>query len=193
MNLALFDFDGTLTTKDTLDEFLRFSVGLKTYYIKLLLFSPIFILYKLKIIKNDIAKQKLISLFFKGFKEDKFKALAQEYSMKNIDLVIREDIYQRFQEHISNGDKVIVVSASLQCWLQPWCDKHEVQLLSTRLEFVEGHITGKFATKNCHGQEKVERLEQELDINDYESIYAYGDSSGDTQMLKIADYPTKVK
>ena len=193
MNLALFDFDGTLTTKDTLDEFLRFSVGLKTYYIKLLLFSPIFILYKLKIIKNDIAKQKLISLFFKGFKEDKFKALAQEYSMKNIDLVIREDIYQRFQEHISNGDKVIVVSASLQCWLQPWCDKHGVQLLSTRLEFVEGHITGKFATKNCHGQEKVERLEQELDINDYESIYAYGDSSGDTQMLKIADYPTKVK
>jgi len=79
------------------------------------------------------------------------------------------------------------VSASMQSWIQPWCDKNNIELLSTQLEFKDGKVTGRFLTKNCHGKEKENRIKELLHVEDYETIYAYGDSSGDTEMLALAD------
>jgi HAD superfamily phosphoserine phosphatase-like hydrolase len=90
------------------------------------------------------------------------------------------------KKHQAEGDRVIIVSASMRCWLQPWCDKNNIELLSTQLEFKNGEFTGRFLTKNCHGKEKENRIKELLNLKDYETIYAYGDSSGDTQMLALA-------
>ena len=59
--IAAFDFDGTITTKDTLFDFVKFHVGSKNFYKGLIFLSPILILYKLGFIRNDIAKQKLFT------------------------------------------------------------------------------------------------------------------------------------
>jgi phosphoserine phosphatase len=49
-----------------------------------------------------------------------------------------------------------------------------------------------FISKNCYGQEKVNRLlEVEPDRKNY-YLYAYGDSRGDREMLAFADFPTLV-
>ena len=75
--------------------------------------------------------------------------------------------------------------------LQAWCDKNNIEPLSTQLEFKNGKVTGKFLTKNCHGKEKENRIKELLHVEDYETIYAYGGSSGDTEMLAMADHPTR--
>lgn len=187
MNLALFDFDGTLTSKDSLAEFLKFSVDKPTYYKNMFLFLPTFILYKLKIVPNNIAKQKLFKQFFYGMKQDDFKQIAQEYSNNELQDIILDDRIKLLKEHQKNGDRIIIVSASMKCWLEPWCEAQKVELLSTRLEFIDGKFTGKFETANCYGIEKENRVREHLELEEFDKIYAYGDSAGDDAMLALAD------
>ncbi len=193
MNLALFDFDGTLTTKDSLGEFFKYAVGNTKYYLTLIKFSPIFILWQLKIIKNYKAKEMLFKMFFNGIDEKTFKTMAENFSLNELDKILRQNTYERFQKHVKDGDRVIIVSASMRCWLDAWCEKEKVELISTELLFEDDKFTAKFATKNCHGIEKFNRINKHLNINEYDSIYAYGDSSGDTQMLEMADYKYLIK
>lgn len=193
MTLALFDFDGTLTTKDSLAEFIKFAVGTPTYYFKLALFSPVFFLYKTKLMDNSYAKELLFRLYFYKINEDAFKTVAQKYGETKINDIIRENIYEKFLQHIKNGDRVIIVSASMRCWLEPFATKHKVELLCTELAFEDKKFTGHFKTKNCHGEEKLLRVKAHLNLDDYDKIYTYGDSSGDDAILAIADVKVRVK
>jgi HAD superfamily hydrolase (TIGR01490 family) len=187
MKLILFDFDGTLTEKDSLNEFLKYAVGLQVYFFKLLLFSPVFILYKLKVIKNNIAKEILLSLFFKNWKEKKFKKIARKFSLEEINKILNQDIYTKLINYKNENNRIIVASASLECWLKPWCDKQGIDLLSTRLKFKEGFFTGKLLTKNCYGKEKVNRINQYVNILEFDEIIVYGNSSGDKEMFNISN------
>lgn len=82
---------------------------------------------------------------------------------------------------------VVVVSASIEDWLKPWCDENKVKLIATKLEFKNELITGRFASENCYGEEKVRRIKEVYALESFEYIYAYGDSSGDIKMLSLAD------
>ena len=82
-----------------------------------------------------------------------------------------------------------VVSASAENWVKPWCDKYGLICLATKLEVKDGIITGKLNGRNCYGDEKVCRIKERLDLSDYHEIIAYGDSSGDKEMLELAHHP----
>lgn len=186
LKLALFDFDGTITSKDSLVDFIQHAVGKLSYYIGVITLSPILAAYKLKFISNDIAKEKLITYFFKGCNVADFQQLAEQYSLTQIDEITRPMVMNKIRWHKSQGYKVVIVSASMECWLKPWCDKNNIDLISTRLEVKDNKLTGKFATKNCHGIEKVNRIKERYDLTEYNIIYVYGDSSGDKEMLRLA-------
>lgn len=186
MNLALFDFDGTLTKKDSLDEFLKYSVGKRKYFINMFRFIPYFVLWQTKLMNNGVAKEHLFRIFFKGMDEELFKSKAKEFSLTKLDLIMNKERIEILKEHQKKGDRVVIVSASMQCWLQPWCDKEGIELLSTRLKFENGVFSGKFLTINCHGTEKANRIKAHLNIEEYETVHAYGDSSGDKEMLAMA-------
>jgi hypothetical protein len=51
-----FDFDGTLTTRDTLLEFIRFVFGIRRMLFGFLIYSPLLILMKLRLYSNYKAK-----------------------------------------------------------------------------------------------------------------------------------------
>lgn len=185
--LALFDFDGTITNKDSLIKFIRFAKGDLSYVIGMLYLSPMLAMYTLKLIPNYKAKQWMLSYFFKGMDEEKFKKTAKHYSLGHIDRIVRPGAIEKLIWHKNQGHKVVIVSASMKCWLQPWCDKYEIDLLSTELEVIDNKLTGKFSTKNCYGAEKEKRVREVYDLSKYELIYAYGDSSGDKELLALAD------
>ncbi|PHS56186.1 MAG: HAD-IB family hydrolase [Sulfurimonas sp.] len=191
MNLALFDFDGTLTKKDSLSEFLKYSVNREKYLLSMFKFLPYFIMYKLKLLRNDISKEKLFETFYAGMDEAEFKQISSNYSLKILDKLINKDRLEILKKHQKNGDRVIIVSASMKSWLQPWCDKNSIELLCTELEFINSKITGKFLTKNCYGDEKVNRIKKHLNLEQFNTIYVYGDSAGDDAMLALADKATK--
>jgi HAD superfamily hydrolase (TIGR01490 family) len=187
MKLTLFDFDGTITTEDSLINFIRFAVGDVKFIWGMTLLSPMLAAYKLKLIPNYKAKQFMISYFFKGMSGVMFMKLANEYSLNHIKIILRAKAMEKIAWHKEQGHKIVIVSASIECWLKPWCDENSLDLIATKLEIKNGFVTGKFQTKNCYGIEKTNRIQEEYNLNDYDYIYAYGDSRGDRELLSIAD------
>jgi len=187
MRLALFDFDGTITTKDTLIEFIKYAKGLPSYYIGMVILSPILLRYSLDILPNHIAKERMIAYFFRGYSESDFKDIATKYAKTQIDKIIRPQATEKIKWHQDRGDRVVIVSASIKCWIKDWSDRYGIELLSTQLKFVDGKFVGKFETKNCYGIEKVNRVRDRYNLEKFDYIYAYGDSSGDNEMLSLAD------
>lgn len=189
MNLALFDFDGTITRHDTFIDFLivtsgRFRVGWMFLWL-----SPWVLLYVLKLIRNDDLKQRVLTAFFRGSPIDRVRKAGEKYAKDFIPLRVKQSAMDRLQWHRLEGHRVILVSASLDVWLEPWCRSQSIELISSRLEILDGCITGRLDGANCYGPEKVLRLRQHLNLADYDQIYAYGDSRGDREMLAIANHP----
>jgi len=187
MRLALFDFDGTITTDDSLIKFIRFVVGDAKTLWGMILLSPMLTAYKLKLIPNYKAKQYMLSYYFKGMNEEKFMQVANEYSLNHISTILRPEAMEKIAWHKEQGHKIVIVSASIECWLKPWCDKNDLDLIATKLEIKDGIVTGKFLTKNCYGIEKANRVNESYDLSEYDHIYGYGDSRGDKELLELAD------
>lgn len=191
--IAVFDLDGTLTTKDTLLEFIKFACGVPRFYWGFLLFCPILILMKLHLFPNWKAKQMFFSHFFKGWEYNDFKAKGQLFA-NEIEKMENRKMLEKLNDHLNHSDVVYVISASIFEWVQPWCEKIGVsRVLTTQIEVdANGIISGRFATKNCYGKEKVRRLlEVEPERHSY-ILYAYGDSRGDKEMIAFSDYGSEV-
>ncbi len=186
MKIAFFDFDGTITTRDSLPDFIQHAVGKITYYTGLIRISPMLAAYSLKLIPNQDAKEQMLAHFFKGWEATRFHRVAEAYALQRIDKIIRPLAMKRIRQYLTKGDRVVIVSASMECWLHPWCEKHNIELIATRLEIKNKRLTGKFATKNCYGPEKVYRIKEIYKLNQYDVIHAYGDSRGDKELLEIA-------
>jgi len=187
MDIAFFDFDGTITRRDSFGEFILHAVGKDRFLTGFMILSPVIAAYKLKIIPNWRAKEIVLSFFFKGLPLDDFNKACASFSETKLDAIVKPSALERIKWHKERGDKVVLVSASIENWLAGWAEKNGLELICTRLDFSGGKFTGRLATENCHGQEKVNRIKKAFDLSAYGEIYAYGDSGGDTQMLAMAD------
>ena len=188
--IAVFDFDGTLTRHDTLIEFIRFTQGTAALYWGLLLHLPWLILMKLHLYDNGKTKERVFSYFFKGMSIELFNQWGEKFYEAYADRLLYKQGIECINRHKAHGDKVIILSASLLNWVNPFADAlHADALLSTEAEVCEGKLTGKFATKNCYGEEKVRRLTEWLPTNvtGQPHIIAYGDSRGDKELLQFAN------
>lgn len=186
--IAVFDFDGTITTRDSLMEFLKFTHGPFRTFWGLFILSPVLVLYELKIVPNDTAKQILFSWFYRGWSIKKFDAKCIDFIDK-VHQIVRPEALQAIQQYQTDGVKVVVITASPENWVKPWADAinlHEV--IGTKLAINSNdRLTGRFLSKNCYGQEKVNRfLERYPNRADY-ILEAYGDSQGDAELLAFAD------
>ncbi len=184
--LVLFDFDGTITTKDTMLDLAKFYAGYFRYYIIMLVISPLLLCMKLKLVSNSFTKEIFLGLFFGGMNELEFMQLCQRYSSQQLPSLIRPKALAEIQMHQHQGATVVVVSASAKHWLIDWCDQQHLPLLSTQLEIIDGKLTGKLKGPNCNGPEKVNRIKAAYNLSAFEKIIAYGDSSGDKEMFAIS-------
>jgi len=186
--IAVFDFDGTVTRKDTLLEFIKFSKGKRQFYFGFLLFSPLLVVMKLKLYPNWKAKQKLFSYFYKGVSIKHFNEWSNGFSTE-IDKIVRPKATETIKSHKEKGDKTIIISASVENWIKPWAEKAGIEMvLATKLEADKnGLLTGKFLTKNCYGQEKVNRLLAVFPDRKKYKFIAYGDSRGDKELISFSD------
>ena len=79
------------------------------------------------------------------------------------------------------------MTASLDIWAKPFAEKWKMDLVATQAHFENDIFTGKFSTKNCNGQEKVNRIKKLIEKETFDKIIAFGDTSGDREMLSWAD------
>ena len=204
-----FDFDGTLTTSDTLLEFIKYAKGTSRFLMVFLMYSPLLVLMKLHLFPNWKAKQLIFAHLFAGMRIEKFDALCRGFAEESQHLLRPKGI-TLVHEALVAGAKVFIVSASIDNWVRPFFKIRNlkgVQVLGTQIEVVDGKVTGRFKTNNCYGEEKVRRICEALttttgtsipttnaygttslsfDRSQYD-IEAFGDSRGDKEMLAFAD------
>ena len=179
-----FDFDSTLTTHDSFLEFIRYVCGNWALCKGILRYSPLLVLMKLGLYPNWKAKQKVFAYFFKGMPLKDFAQQGRLFALDRQHLLRPQGVDMVKQAQAGDAE-VVIVSASIDHWVQPFFP--EVKVVGTQVEVEEGHLTGRFLTKNCYGQEKVNRiLALYPHRNEYELI-AFGDSAGDKELLAFAD------
>lgn len=186
--LALFDFDGTITKKDTFLEFIKFTHGSFKFWLGMFVWSPILILYKLKVIPNSKAKMGVFKHFYGDWDYSVFKKSGEDFCKNVLPHILRRSALEKIQYHKKENHRIIVVTASPNEWVQPWCKEMEIELISTEIEVLNNKVTGKLACENCYGPEKLNRIQLLLSLRDYDPVYAYGDSRGDREMLAIAKH-----
>ena len=184
MNIFVFDFDGTLTTRDTLIAFIRYACGTHRFLFGFLLHAPLLVLMKLRLYPNGKTKQRIFSWFFRGMPLEAFDALCQGFAHTHRHL-LRSDTVRALQQAQGEGAEVLIVSASIDNWVQPFFPS--VTVLGTQIEVIDGRLTGRFLTPNCYGQEKVRRILALHPVRSSYRLTAYGDSRGDRELLAFAD------
>lgn len=187
--IVAFDFDGTLTVKDSYAAFLKWSVGPWGWLISLPFLAPAAIAY---VFHRDRGRMKeaVTRFFIWDHPLEAVRGRAERFADSHFDRLLRPDALKRWREHQANGDYLVIVTATPDVVVEPFARRLEADaLLGTRLVVNEnGQVTGDFAGPNCRGEEKVRRLRERFG-EAVELAAAYGDTSGDTEMLAIAREP----
>lgn len=188
--VAAFDFDGTVTTADTLLMFLYYIQGRLRTWAKFVALVPVFIAGGLGFITRDRMKEKILHAFLGQMDVTFLKKQGEEFASHRIPPVVRPEALARIRWHQQQGHRCIIVSASLDVYLDPWANKVGINtVLSCILEMNQNlQVTGNLVGGNCWGQEKVNRLQKLLGPRDGYILYAYGDTRGDRELLAFADY-----
>lgn len=186
MNLALFDFDGTITDREMFRPFLSATVHRRRLTFAKLVLAPIGIAYKLGIVSGRIARACAVRLCLSGVSLSKFDTASRAFVASHLHGVIRPVAMDRINWHKAQGDKVVVVSGGFGGHLSHWCSQYGLELICSRLEHQSGKLTGRYAGIECSGPEKVRRILEEYDLNAYSTVYAYGDTKDDLDMLRLA-------
>jgi phosphatidylglycerophosphatase C len=194
--VAAFDFDGTLTRRDTLLPFLRRTRGASRTSIAMLANS--LVLARGMVTggeERDMAKAAVLRRLLAGHDVEDLRAAADVFADVVIKRGLRPSVLERVQSHASEGHELVIVTASPELYVAPIGERLGFDaVLGTRLETDgNGRLTGRLQGRNCRGAEKVERLRAWLGSDGDVTVYAYGDSSGDRQLWEFADHPYRVR
>jgi HAD superfamily phosphoserine phosphatase-like hydrolase len=184
MKLYLYDFDGTISNKDSMIAFIFFIQKKYKIIICLVTSSPYFFKYLFKVNTKSKLKEALLIKLLNEFREDELKSLSISFSKHFIKNSLRASALKSIQDAKKNKDHICIVSASLDIWMQEIANQLGLSLICTDSVFIEKKFVG-LRFKNCIGKEKVKRIKSKYDLSKYNEILCFGDSSGDTEMLSI--------
>ena len=153
------------------------------------MYSPILVAYKLKWIPNYKAKMQVFNHFFGKWEYARFMKSGEDFCKNVLPSLLKQSALDKIEYHQKENHRILLVTASPKEWVLPWCNEVGIELISTEVEVIDKKITGKLATINCYGPEKAIRIKSFLNIEEYSTIYAYGDSAGDKEMLSLAQHP----
>jgi phosphatidylglycerophosphatase C len=184
--IAFFDFDGTITTKDSLPEIIKFLKGRTAYYTGILLNMHWFAAFQLNLLSGDLLKEKILSYFFSGMPENIFQEQCDGFADRILPGLIRPGAIAEVDRLRKEGFEIVVVSASAENWIRNFAKRLSLELIATKLQVKKGLITGKIEGKNCKGKQKVICIKGRWDLTAYDEIYVYGDSPADKPMMALA-------
>jgi phosphatidylglycerophosphatase C len=189
--VAAFDFDGTLTYSDTLLPFLHRLLGTPVLLWVLFVCSPWLLGYVLRLVSNHRAKAVLLQASLAGRPVTRVQHCAQAFVKNDLPLHWRPWAMQQLLRHQQAGHRSVLVSASTSLYMhQVGASLGMDAVLCTEMEVIHGCYTGRMVTPNCHGEEKVRRLQTWLSSQDgmlkVPELHAYGDTKGDLPMLRLS-------
>ncbi|MFG6107890.1 HAD family hydrolase [Stenotrophomonas nematodicola] len=185
MELALFDFDHTVTTCDTYGRFLRRVATPEQLAQAWWKVGPWLLAYRLRLISAERIRARVTRLTFSNRHVDDIATQAVGYARDVLPEVVRPQMLEQIRWHLQQRHTVVIVSGSLDLYLRPWCESLGLDLICNRLESRDGRLTGRYADGDC-GPRKAEHIRHRYDLSRYQRIHAYGDSREDRPMLALA-------
>ncbi|AYO53845.1 HAD-IB family hydrolase [Acinetobacter wuhouensis] len=186
-NLALFDFDGTLCKKDSFTGFIFYALSKRHIVKQGIKILPWIQAYYLNIYPAHAMRIKLFKSMFKDANAAEILDLTEDYCSRLIEQ-LDPSLYQRLIDHQNQGDDVVLVSASVDIYLEVMCQILKIDLICTETEIINGIFTGDYSTPDCSSEQKRIRILEKYELDQYENIYAYGNSIEDNEMLSLADF-----
>ena len=196
--VAAFDFDKTISTRDNVVPFVRAVVGRTRLTRALLAISPRLARAALNDERRDAAKVALVQHTLTGYDAGRIAAVATEFADDVMVRHLRLDVVERIAWHRDQGHELVIVSASFTSYLDPIAARLGfAAVLATELAVGDdGKLTGELLRPNVRGAEKVRRLDEWLGATAADVgpafLWAYGDSSGDRELLARADQGVRV-
>jgi len=184
--VAFFDFDGTITTKDTFLELIKFQKGKAIYFLGFFLCSPVILGYKLRLLSGHKTKSLVFSFFFKNSSFSEFQAKCDQFAKLVLPRLIRPKALNEIDKLNSLGAEIVIVTASSPAWISPWSDPLHITVIGTNFAKRDGKLTGSIEGRNCNAEEKVNRIKEKFDLLQFNEIYVYGDSSKDQPMMSLS-------
>lgn len=184
--LSVFDFDGTLTRRDSFVPFLKFAFGKRAFTLRMIRLLPAAIRYVGKGMTRDELKAALIATFLAGVKVEWVEAKAVEFRAAFWTRLMRPAGLKSVAAEIESGAQVTICSASPRIVLKPFAHKLGIKLIATELEERDGYFTGNISGNNCRCEAKVVRLEAVYGRLDQYRLRAWGDTRGDHELLAAA-------
>jgi HAD superfamily hydrolase (TIGR01490 family) len=185
MDLALVDFDHTVTTCDTYSPFLRRVATPAQLSTAKWTVGPWLLCYRLRLVSAAALRTRVTRLTFAGRDPAEIEAAGKRHAHDMLPGVLRPAMMERIGWHQARGDTVVIVSASLDVYMQPWCDAHGLMLICNRLDVAGGRLTGRYLGGD-RGAHKAADILTRYDLASFDRVHAYGDSSEDKPMLALA-------
>jgi phosphatidylglycerophosphatase C len=192
--IAAFDFDGTLSKRDTLIPFLSLAAGRARFASACARLGLLGARGRIAVRDRDAVKVELLRLLFTGRSEDELRHLGELYARDLAANELRPEVLRRLEQHLEAGHETAFVSASLVYYLEPLAELLDVhRVIAVEPAVVDGRLTGSLTHPNVRAHQKAHRLRLWLDQPDSGplqgvEVWAYGNSSGDHALLELADH-----
>lgn len=186
-DLALFDFDGTLTTSESFPAFIRSVVSPLRRAVGGVFLAPWVIGYRRGWVHGVTVRSAVVRVALRGMPVQRFNDAAERYALETLPGTLRPEAMAAMHEHQQRGDTVLIVTGTFEGLLLPWATPMGVGVLASRLEEVAGVLSGRYAGAQCVGAEKARRVLELIDVSQFNRIHAYGDTPEDADLLALAD------
>lgn len=184
--VVAFDFDGTLTDRDSFVAFLDFARG-KADMARAFLTQPTLLTHYLTTKDRGALKSRLLYKLLGPIPQDELEILLRAFSTTIGMGLFRNDALDAWDRHNMPDRQRVIVTASPQLLVAPFgCMIGADRVIGTKLGFdAQGRLKPDLDGPNCRGPEKMCRLREIYgDTLDLEA--AYGDTAGDREMLAAA-------
>ncbi|MEA9389592.1 HAD family hydrolase [Acerihabitans sp. TG2] len=187
--LSVFDFDGTLTKRDSFVPFLLFAFGHRVFARRLVRLVIPALKYIGRRATRDELKDILIRTFLAGVEATWVEQKAADFCERYWTRLMRPSGLIAVATQVNSGAIVTICSASPAMVLKPFADRLGIRLIGTDLEVKDGVLTGRISGQNCRCAQKVERLQAVYGPLSSYHLRAWGDTRGDYEMLAAAQEP----
>jgi phosphatidylglycerophosphatase C len=187
--IVAFDFDGTLTCRDSFVAFLVWRAGPVRFLAGMASLAPALVRHA-RSRDRDVLKAAVARRFLGGLSRLELEAAAEQFAGARFEALMRPDALACWREWRARGARLLIVTASPEFLVAPFARRLGAdQLIATRLDFdSRDRFTGRLDGRNCRGPQKTERLRAAYGPG-VALAAAYGDSDGDREMLALTDRP----
>ncbi|WP_257388171.1 HAD-IB family phosphatase [Tahibacter caeni] len=185
-DLALFDFDGTLTERETFPLFVRAVTPRLRATACSFALLPLIAGCRLGWIGGTVTRAGIVRVALRGLPAEAVAAAGERFAEAVEPTLLRPQAWARLQRHRDRGDAVAIVPGALDAYLAPWCRAQGLTLFCSSLEQRDGRSTGRYRGAQSVGAEKARCVRAHYDFGRFADVHAYGDTPEDRELMALA-------